>query len=266
MQAAGSALFACSSASQPSPLPPPPPLAPRPLQWSSQPIYVLDKDNDLDVSGLAAVNAADIVRVQPQGPYLLGGHSYGGAVALEVAMVLESWGHTVGLVLVSGGRGGEGMQRQWGEGWGSSGQEPCPVAPTPWSELHLLRPLIPLLHAPPAPPCPPPQIMDTPRPDQIRRAQPEAEAASEEDSLELMEMILGALGGWRRRGRAARAGGRWRTRTAVQYADSFPPVAAALLGWSVFVTLCPTLPPQDAMRWAWALPSRTPARARSGGG
>lgn len=40
--------------------------------------------------------------------------------------------------------------------------------------------------------------MDTPRPDQIRRAQPEAAAAGDEDSLELMEMILGALGGWGR--------------------------------------------------------------------
>jgi hypothetical protein len=36
--------------------------------------------------------------------------------------------------------------------------------------------------------------MDTPRPDQIRTMRPEAEAASEADSLELMEMILGALG------------------------------------------------------------------------
>jgi hypothetical protein len=36
--------------------------------------------------------------------------------------------------------------------------------------------------------------MDTPRPDQIRTAQPQAEAATEEDSMELMEMILGALG------------------------------------------------------------------------
>jgi hypothetical protein len=36
--------------------------------------------------------------------------------------------------------------------------------------------------------------MDTPRPDQVRRARPEAEAATEEDSMELMEMILGALG------------------------------------------------------------------------
>lgn len=44
------------------------------------------------------------------------------------------------------------------------------------------------------------QIMDTPHPNQVRRAQPEAEAANEEDAMELMEMILGALGecgtGW----------------------------------------------------------------------
>lgn len=71
-----------------------------------------------------------------QGPYLLGGHSYGGTVAVEVALVLESWGKEVGLVL----------------------------------------------------------IMDTPRPEQIRPAQPDATEATEADCLELMEMILGALG------------------------------------------------------------------------
>ena len=70
------------------------------LHWSDQPIYVLDKDNDLNIAQLARQNASDIVKVQPQGPYLLGGHSYGGAVAMEVAMVLESWGHEVGAVLV----------------------------------------------------------------------------------------------------------------------------------------------------------------------
>jgi hypothetical protein len=36
--------------------------------------------------------------------------------------------------------------------------------------------------------------MDTPRPEQVRRAQPDAEAATDEDCLEMMEMILGALG------------------------------------------------------------------------
>jgi len=71
------------------------------LQWSTQPIYVLDKDNDLDLRALALQNASDIVAVQPEGPYLVGGHSYGGAVAVEIGMVLESWGKEVGLVLVS---------------------------------------------------------------------------------------------------------------------------------------------------------------------
>lgn len=42
--------------------------------------------------------------------------------------------------------------------------------------------------------CPCVQVMDTPRPEQVRALQPSAEAATEEDCLELMEMILGALG------------------------------------------------------------------------
>lgn len=71
------------------------------LNWSDQPIYVLEKDNDLNVYDLARQNARDILKVQPDGPYLLGGHSYGGTVAMEIAVVLESWGHDVGLVLVS---------------------------------------------------------------------------------------------------------------------------------------------------------------------
>ncbi|CAD7696942.1 unnamed protein product, partial [Ostreobium quekettii] len=37
-------------------------------------------------------------------------------------------------------------------------------------------------------------IMDTPRPDQVRAPHPEAAAASEEECMELLEMILGALG------------------------------------------------------------------------
>jgi acyl transferase domain-containing protein/NADPH:quinone reductase-like Zn-dependent oxidoreductase/acyl carrier protein len=73
------------------------------LQWSDQPIYVLEKDNDLDIAALARQNAADILKVQPEGPYLLGGHSYGGVVAMEIALVLEEAGHDVGLLVVSMG-------------------------------------------------------------------------------------------------------------------------------------------------------------------
>lgn len=71
------------------------------LTWSNQPIYVLDKDNDLNIEQLARQNAEDMLKVQSEGPFLVGGHSYGGAVAVEIALVLEAMGHEVGLVLVS---------------------------------------------------------------------------------------------------------------------------------------------------------------------
>lgn len=53
---------------------------------------------------LAHTNAVDMLKIQPpgSGPYILGGHSYGGAVAVEIALILESWGHEVGLLLVGG--------------------------------------------------------------------------------------------------------------------------------------------------------------------
>ena len=46
------------------------------------------------------VNALDILAAQPEGPYLIGGHSYGGAVAAEIALKLESWGHDVALLII----------------------------------------------------------------------------------------------------------------------------------------------------------------------
>lgn len=54
------------------------------LAWSTQPIYVLEKDNDLTVAQLAQKNAADILTVQPAGPFLLGGHSYGAFKACPI--------------------------------------------------------------------------------------------------------------------------------------------------------------------------------------
>jgi thioesterase domain-containing protein len=52
------------------------------------------------VANTAGLCARVLLQVQAEGPYLLGGHSYGGLVAMEVAAVLESWGHDVGLVLI----------------------------------------------------------------------------------------------------------------------------------------------------------------------
>ncbi|CAG9464996.1 unnamed protein product [Pedinophyceae sp. YPF-701] len=70
------------------------------LGWSSQPIMVLDKDDDLTIEELARQNVADILRVQPSGPYLLGGHSYGGVVIMEIAMLLEAAGKEVGQIII----------------------------------------------------------------------------------------------------------------------------------------------------------------------
>ena len=70
------------------------------LSWSDQPIYTLEKDDSKNISELAAVHVKDILRVQPRGPYLIGGHSYGGVVAMEVALQLERRGEQVGHVFV----------------------------------------------------------------------------------------------------------------------------------------------------------------------
>ena len=205
-------------------------LPPR-AQWSTQPIYVLDKDNDLNVAQLAAQNAADIVKVQPEGPYLLGGHSYGGAVAMEIAMVLEGWGHEVGLVLVSSSCCADGSE--------PGCAEHARAAPPP--------PCRPASHPPCFPPCPL-QIMDTPRSDQIRTAQPAALEASDEDTLELMEMILGALGAWGQASASRASAEPWSLMRSKQ-------LKPACFGTRTL---------QAATPWAWAPPSPTPARATSG--
>ena len=57
---------------------------------------MLDKDNDLTVSQLALRNAVDMVRVQPEGPYLVGGHSYGGAGGRDGVVVMRVGRHWMG--------------------------------------------------------------------------------------------------------------------------------------------------------------------------
>jgi amino acid adenylation domain-containing protein len=50
------------------------------------------------VEAIAAENVRAIRRVQPYGPYLLGGHCFGGWVAFEMAQLLLRQGHEVALV------------------------------------------------------------------------------------------------------------------------------------------------------------------------
>ncbi len=69
------------------------------LDWCGQPIYVLEKE-DISVARVVEMHLEEIVRIQPEGPYLLGGHSYGGFAAMELAMQMERRGMDVRLVIV----------------------------------------------------------------------------------------------------------------------------------------------------------------------
>lgn len=53
-----------------------------------------------DIPTMARLYVAEIQRVQPEGPYLLGGGSMGGALALEAARQLQALGQHIGLLLL----------------------------------------------------------------------------------------------------------------------------------------------------------------------
>ncbi len=50
------------------------------------------------IESMAKIYVKDILSVQPQGPYLLGGYCMGGTIALEVAQQLRAGGHEVALL------------------------------------------------------------------------------------------------------------------------------------------------------------------------
>ncbi|MHC5825844.1 MAG: thioesterase domain-containing protein, partial [Nostoc sp.] len=54
----------------------------------------------LSVEKTAARYLQEIRQIQPNGPYLLGGHCYGGVLAFEMAQQLQRQGQTVGLLVV----------------------------------------------------------------------------------------------------------------------------------------------------------------------
>jgi amino acid adenylation domain-containing protein len=74
---------------------------------SDQPFYGLQamgldgkSEPDTRVEDIAARYIEALLSVQPQGPYLLGGHSGGGWVAFEMAQQLQKQGHRVDLVAI----------------------------------------------------------------------------------------------------------------------------------------------------------------------
>ncbi|MEL6353416.1 MAG: alpha/beta fold hydrolase [Cyanobacteria bacterium J06627_28] len=72
------------------------------LLGADQPFYALQRP-DLDggdvvhttIVSLAAACIEEIRQVQPEGPYLLGGHCFGGAVVFEIAHQLQAQGETI---------------------------------------------------------------------------------------------------------------------------------------------------------------------------
>src|SRR5690606_460455 len=54
----------------------------------------------LRIEEMAARHVAAIRSVQPHGPYYLGGYSFGGSVALEIAQQLQAAGETVAVLAI----------------------------------------------------------------------------------------------------------------------------------------------------------------------
>jgi thioesterase domain-containing protein len=65
----------------------------------------------IDVEPIAARFLRDLLGVQPKGPYFLGGYSFGGLVALEMARQLQSRGESIGLLALFD-TGGPGYPRK----------------------------------------------------------------------------------------------------------------------------------------------------------
>ncbi|GAB1537591.1 hypothetical protein NUACC21_02360 [Scytonema sp. NUACC21] len=70
------------------------------------PFYALQHTPDeeepeiISVEETASCYLQEIRKVQPNGPYLLGGHCYGGVLAFEIAQQLQKQGQTVSLLVV----------------------------------------------------------------------------------------------------------------------------------------------------------------------
>ncbi|NEP13419.1 MAG: alpha/beta fold hydrolase, partial [Symploca sp. SIO2C1] len=74
---------------------------------SDQPCYALQAvglDGESEpftrIEDIAAYNIKEIQSIQPQGPYFLGGHSFGGKVACEMAQQLQKQGQQVALLAI----------------------------------------------------------------------------------------------------------------------------------------------------------------------
>ncbi len=73
------------------------------------------------IEDMAARYIAEIRRVQPAGPYYLGGYSMGGLIAYEMARQLNAAGHAVGLIALFDTSPSHGIRRTGLSGWFEQG-------------------------------------------------------------------------------------------------------------------------------------------------
>ncbi|KAK3257036.1 hypothetical protein CYMTET_33859 [Cymbomonas tetramitiformis] len=64
-----------------------------------QPIFTLERNIELTWPENARKHCEQILAIQDRGPYILGGHSLGGLLAIESGILLEQMGHEVAMVI-----------------------------------------------------------------------------------------------------------------------------------------------------------------------
>src|SRR5205085_1980189 len=90
------------------------------LLGPDQPFYAcrmrgLNRDEEpfLTIEEMAAHHLSELIRVQPEGPYYLGGYSLGGMVAFEMAQQLRRCGRDVALLAIIDQRNFHPLSYRW---------------------------------------------------------------------------------------------------------------------------------------------------------
>jgi amino acid adenylation domain-containing protein len=92
-----------------------------------------------DLGSIAAGYITEILNVQPQGPFLLGGYSSGGIIAFEMAQQLRAQGHKVAFLAILDEEAPRAGQSSWDPGFATRFMRDLPY----WFVDHVIkRPLI----------------------------------------------------------------------------------------------------------------------------
>jgi amino acid adenylation domain-containing protein len=72
--------------------------ADRPLYGLQAHSTEFGRSYEMDMVHIASVYVTEILQLQPEGPYYLAGHSFGGYIAMEMARILQEQGHKVAFL------------------------------------------------------------------------------------------------------------------------------------------------------------------------